>query len=261
MSRYVDFSLVVVLTFSLACVTRVAPQEIEFPEQLEEVRLDFSGTWMGYFGVYKRSPDRKEDWRGIFRFPVTFDLVQDGSQVSGSLRLASDDATQGTSYTIEGVVSGHNFYWRGDELLLPGIGFPFECMLTGQLSPVRIPEGLLLKGEFRPYTGSPQGCTYGAGGIAVGQVQGEAEAPAAATESTLAKVERDMTEIDVRNLLGEPDGTDLYPTGKAWNPFYFGSDTYRLEWIYTNVGRVLFSRSKHSGALRVIEVLYNPEEP
>jgi len=70
-----------------------------------------------------------------------------------------------------------------------------------------------------------------------------------------------MNEADVRLLMGEPDGADLYSTGKAWNPFYIGTDTYRLEWMYTGIGRVFFSRSSATGRLKVIGVRYDPEEP
>ena len=49
-------------------------------------------------------------------------------------------------------------------------------------------------------------------------------------------------------------------TGKAWIPFYFGPDATRTDWMYKGQGRVVFSRNKYSGALKVIRILYNPAE-
>jgi len=176
--------MVLALAFNFACTKRVVPTPVAFPENPEAAKLDISGTWVGYAGVYKRSADRNERWRGIFRFPLTLDLTQDGSDVSGVLELVSDDATQRTSYEIEGVVSGHDFHWRGKKFLMPGIsiwaitgdglhpglGAPFECLQSGLLKPTRTPGGIILKGHFQPNPESPQGCQYGYGGIALERV-------------------------------------------------------------------------------------------
>lgn len=84
-------------------------------------------------------------------------------------------------------------------------------------------------------------------------------APPAGTK--LAKVKVGMTDVDVRKAIGEPDTSKDYMTGKAWIPFYFGPDAARTDWIYKRQGRVVFSRNRYSGGLKVIHVTYNPAEP
>lgn len=78
--------------------------------------------------------------------------------------------------------------------------------------------------------------------------------------SKLAKVQLDMNDIEVRKIMGEPDDANAYMTGKAWIPFYYGPDTARTDWMYKGQGRVVFSRNRYSGGLKVIRVLYNPNE-
>lgn len=95
---------------------------------------------------------------------------------------------------------------------------------------------------------------------------GEASGSAAAAQqapppgSKLAKVAVGMNDVDVRKILGEPDSSNAYQTGKAWIPFYFGPDAARSDWVYKGQGRVVFSRNRYSGGLKVIRVLYNPAE-
>jgi hypothetical protein len=76
----------------------------------------------------------------------------------------------------------------------------------------------------------------------------------------LGQVAPDMNDIDVRKVMGEPDESNAYMTGKAWIPFYYGPDTSRSDWMYKGQGRVVFSRNRYTGALKVIRVLYNPNE-
>ena len=68
------------------------------------------------------------------------------------------------------------------------------------------------------------------------------------------------TEYDVRKALGEPDNANAYMTGKVWIPFYFGSDLARTDWMYTGQGRIVFSRNRWTGALKIIKILHNPNE-
>lgn len=76
----------------------------------------------------------------------------------------------------------------------------------------------------------------------------------------LAKVERGMAPAQVRKILGEPSNEQSYQTGKAWIPFYWGSDLARTDWKYKGNGRVVFSHNRWSGAMKVIRVDYDPEE-
>lgn len=78
--------------------------------------------------------------------------------------------------------------------------------------------------------------------------------------SPLAKIEQGMSDGRVRGLIGGPAETRNYVTGKAWIPFYYGPDTSRTEWIYPEEGRITFSRNRYSGELKVINVIYNPEQ-
>jgi len=94
---------------------------------------------------------------------------------------------------------------------------------------------------------------------------GEASGSAAAQQappagSKLAKVAVGMNDVEVRKILGEPDSSNAYQTGKAWIPFYFGPDAARSDWVYKGQGRVVFSRNRYSGGLKVIRVIYNPAE-
>lgn len=108
------------------------------------------------------------------------------------------------------------------------------------------------------------GCASGGGG---GAAPAKAESGAAAATysdvpagSPLAAVEPGWTDAQVRKALGEPDNSNAYMTGKAWIPFYYGPDTHRTDWMYKGEGRVVFSRNRYSGGLKVINVLYNPQE-
>jgi outer membrane protein assembly factor BamE (lipoprotein component of BamABCDE complex) len=76
--------------------------------------------------------------------------------------------------------------------------------------------------------------------------------------SKLARVKDGMSDNDVRRILGNPSQTRPYMTGKGWIPFYYGPDTHRTDWIYNKVGRVVFSRNRWSGGLKVIAVSSEP---
>jgi hypothetical protein len=76
--------------------------------------------------------------------------------------------------------------------------------------------------------------------------------------SKLAKVSNGMTDTDVRRILGEPDSSKAYQTGKAWIPYYYGGDTARTEYIYKGLGRITMTRNRYTGGLSVIRVDYDP---
>jgi outer membrane protein assembly factor BamE (lipoprotein component of BamABCDE complex) len=90
----------------------------------------------------------------------------------------------------------------------------------------------------------------------------KAAAPAAPTPSkeNLAKVQNGMTPEKVKEIMGSPTSENAYPTGKAFIPFYYGPDTGRTDWKYKGVGRVVFSRNRYSGDLKVIRVDFDPGE-
>jgi hypothetical protein len=64
----------------------------------------------------------------------------------------------------------------------------------------------------------------------------------------------------VREKIGAPTGEQVYPTGKAWIPFYYGPDTMRTDWKYKGQGRVVFSTNQWSHTSKVIRVDYDPGE-
>lgn len=79
--------------------------------------------------------------------------------------------------------------------------------------------------------------------------------------SRLAKIEIGMSETKVRNLLGDPGDARTYPTGKNWIPFYFGGDTFRQEWMYKGVGRVVFSNtSRFTRTFLVSDRIHDPSQ-
>jgi len=103
------------------------------------------------------------------------------------------------------------------------------------------------------------GCaSNGDGGDGGGDYPAGYAAPLAGSD--LAKIQLGTSEYEVRKLLGEPDNTNAYMTGKAWIPFYFGTDVARTDWMYTGKGRVVFSRNRYTCALKVIKVMHHPNE-
>jgi len=100
------------------------------------------------------------------------------------------------------------------------------------------------------------GCASGGGESAEAEKAAAKPPPAG---HPLAKVESGMDEYAVVKVMGEPTHRRAYQTGKAWIPYYYGSDVSREEWVYSKKGRVVFSRNRYSGNLKVIRVLYEPE--
>lgn len=102
-------------------------------------------------------------------------------------------------------------------------------------------------------------CASGGGGDGASAEQAAALPPMPA-DSPLAKIELGMNGEQVRKILGSPDDSNSYQTGKAWIPYYYGPDTSRSDWLYEGQGRVVFSRNRYSGGLKVIRVTYSPSD-
>jgi hypothetical protein len=62
-----------------------------------------------------------------------------------------------------------------------------------------------------------------------------------APKSKFAKLQIGMSMKQATDLVGQPTDSGAYITGKAWIPFYFGSDRTRFEMIYKNQGRLVFA--------------------
>lgn len=55
------------------------------------------------------------------------------------------------------------------------------------------------------------------------------------------KLQIGMSMKQVTDLVGQPTDSGAYMTGKAWIPFYFGSDRHRFEMVYKDQGRLIFA--------------------
>jgi hypothetical protein len=59
--------------------------------------------------------------------------------------------------------------------------------------------------------------------------------------SKMSQLKIGMTSAQVLSIMGQPTDQGSHMTGKAWIPFYFGSDRYRYEAVYKGQGRLLFA--------------------
>jgi len=81
--------------------------------------------------------------------------------------------------------------------------------------------------------------------------------------SPFSKISLGMPQKQVYDLIGEPSDTSSYMTGKAFIPFYFGSDATRLEAFYKGQGRITFAGgSGFTGGrgFKVYYISYDPSE-
>lgn len=80
--------------------------------------------------------------------------------------------------------------------------------------------------------------------------------------SKFTKLQIGMGMKQVVDLIGQPTDQGAYVTGKAWIPFYFGSDRHRYEFVYKNQGRLIFaggSLGNYSGG-NLIWIIHNQTE-
>ena len=83
----------------------------------------------------------------------------------------------------------------------------------------------------------------------------------APASSPLSKVATNMSPEQVQEVMGSPSGQGSYPTGKTFNPYNFGNDSgNRVEYKYKGQGRVVFAVPKWGGAMKVVNVVYDPSE-
>lgn len=120
--------------------------------------------------------------------------------------------------------------------------------------------GLALLGVGLLFVACASGGSGASGDASQGTSAKQSQYSDAPAGSDLAKIQIGMNDAEVRKILGDPDDANAYMTGKAWIPFYYGPDTHRSDWMYKGKGRVVFSRNRWSGALKVIRVMYNPKE-
>ena len=103
-----------------------------------------------------------------------------------------------------------------------------------------------------------QGCMVKGMGDWEGEISG-----VQVTDSKFSKLKIGMPMRQVKDLAGDPSDEGAYVTGKAWIPFYFGSDRHRYEMLYKNNGRLIFAGGGmgdlSSGHL--IWIIHNKTEP
>jgi hypothetical protein len=83
------------------------------------------------------------------------------------------------------------------------------------------------------------------------------------SRSQFTKLQIGMSMRQVVDLAGPPTDRGAYITGKAWIPFYFGSDRTRFEFVYKNQGRLIFaggSMGDYSGG-NLVWIIHNGNEP
>lgn len=59
--------------------------------------------------------------------------------------------------------------------------------------------------------------------------------------SKFTKLKIGMSLKQVTDIVGQPTDQGAHITGKAFIPFYFGSDRYRYETVYKGMGRLIFA--------------------
>lgn len=71
-----------------------------------------------------------------------------------------------------------------------------------------------------------------------------------------------MSHSQVTGILGQPSDQGSYITGKAFIPFYFGSDKYRYEAVYKGQGRLIFASSAtySFGEMHLIWIIHSANE-
>lgn len=80
--------------------------------------------------------------------------------------------------------------------------------------------------------------------------------------SKFTKLQIGMSMRQSVDLVGQPTDQGAYITGKAWIPFYFGSDRHRYEMVFKGQGRLIFaggSLGDFTGG-NLIWIIHNPNE-
>jgi hypothetical protein len=80
--------------------------------------------------------------------------------------------------------------------------------------------------------------------------------------SPFSKLQIGMPLRQVTDTVGQPTDQGAYITGKAFIPFFYGSDRYRYEFVYKGQGRLIFAGGSAydlTGA-HLIWIIYSPSE-
>ncbi len=84
-----------------------------------------------------------------------------------------------------------------------------------------------------------------------------------ASGSKFTRLQIGMSMRQATDLVGNASDEGAYVTGKAWIPFYFGSDRHRYEMIYKNQGRLIFAGGGVGdwSAGHLVWIIHNANEP
>ncbi len=83
-----------------------------------------------------------------------------------------------------------------------------------------------------------------------------------AANSKFKSLQIGMSMKQVTDIAGQPSDQGAYITGKAWIPFYFGSDRHRYEMVFKGHGRLVFaggSLGNYTGG-NLIMIIHNNKE-
>ncbi len=79
--------------------------------------------------------------------------------------------------------------------------------------------------------------------------------------SKFAKLHDGMYSKEIVDLIGQPTDQKSYQTGKAFIPFHFGGDNFRVEYLYKGEGSLTFSSGGIGNtAMKLIKITVNPSE-
>ena len=80
--------------------------------------------------------------------------------------------------------------------------------------------------------------------------------------SDFSKIGLGWSQKRVHDTIGSPTDTRNYITGKAFIPFYFGSDNARVEDLYKGEGRIIYAGGSGIGSqgYTVFKIIYDPNE-
>jgi hypothetical protein len=90
-----------------------------------------------------------------------------------------------------------------------------------------------------------------------GEITGK---PAPGSKFTRLQIGMPMKQIT--DLIGHPSDQGAYVTGKAFIPFFFGSDTHRFEMVYKGQGRLILAGGSFGdmGGGHLIWIIHNASE-
>lgn len=83
-----------------------------------------------------------------------------------------------------------------------------------------------------------------------------------AASSRFTRLQIGMSMRQALDIAGQPSDQGAYITGKAFIPFYFGSDRNRYEMVFKNQGRLIFaggSLGDYAGG-NLVWIIHNPSE-